>query len=201
MPSGRRALEQNKMWSRYSLGLGTQPHRWINLRPQTGRIATNEDAIAAAEKAIRVDLAACYRLVALYGWDDPIFPTFPRVFPARPIISWINPYGMMFRGDHRLQPGKIGTGRAARRQEATIPSIPRAYDSLCRARSARGTPAASCICTSPDGTAVSTSKERLLPPEPDGATRPARSRLPRLRRRGARSRRAAAPQKDLGSKT
>ena len=25
------------------------------------------------EAEIRVDLAACYRLVALYGWDDLIF--------------------------------------------------------------------------------------------------------------------------------
>ena len=23
-----------------------------------------------AERAVRIDLAACYRLVALYGWDD-----------------------------------------------------------------------------------------------------------------------------------
>ena len=28
---------------------------------------------SATETAIRVDLAACYRLVALYGWDDLIF--------------------------------------------------------------------------------------------------------------------------------
>ena len=28
---------------------------------------------SAAEAAIRIDLAACYRLVALYGWDDLIF--------------------------------------------------------------------------------------------------------------------------------
>ena len=26
-----------------------------------------------AERAVRVDLAAAYRLVALYGWDDLIF--------------------------------------------------------------------------------------------------------------------------------
>ena len=28
-----------------------------------------------AERAVRIDLAACYRLVALYGWDD-LVPTF-----------------------------------------------------------------------------------------------------------------------------
>lgn len=30
-------------------------------------------ATSEAERAIRVDLAACYRLVAMYGWDDLIF--------------------------------------------------------------------------------------------------------------------------------
>jgi len=29
--------------------------------------------MSEAEKALRVDLAACYRLVALYGWDDLVF--------------------------------------------------------------------------------------------------------------------------------
>ncbi len=28
------------------------------------------DRVSAAEWAMRVDLAACYRLVAAYGWDD-----------------------------------------------------------------------------------------------------------------------------------
>ena len=26
--------------------------------------------LSDAERAVRIDLAACYRLVALYGWDD-----------------------------------------------------------------------------------------------------------------------------------
>ena len=43
---------------------------------KTGTVA-NDDHVRAAvsdeEWAIRVDLAAAYRLVALYGWDDLIF--------------------------------------------------------------------------------------------------------------------------------
>ena len=35
----------------------------------------------------RVDLAAGYRLVALYGWDDLISPTSRRACPAPSIIS------------------------------------------------------------------------------------------------------------------
>ncbi len=29
--------------------------------------------VSAEEWQVRVDLAACYRLVALYGWDDIVF--------------------------------------------------------------------------------------------------------------------------------
>lgn len=35
-------------------------------------VETTQDR-AAAERQQRVDLAACYRLVALYGWDDLVF--------------------------------------------------------------------------------------------------------------------------------
>ncbi|MGC3719647.1 class II aldolase, partial [Pseudomonas aeruginosa] len=32
-----------------------------------------KDQVSAAEWQTRVDLAACYRLVAMQGWDDLIF--------------------------------------------------------------------------------------------------------------------------------
>jgi ribulose-5-phosphate 4-epimerase/fuculose-1-phosphate aldolase len=32
-----------------------------------------KDQVSAAEWQTRVDLAACYRLVAMHGWDDLIF--------------------------------------------------------------------------------------------------------------------------------
>ena len=31
------------------------------------------ERVSAAEWEVRVDLAACYRLFARYGWDDGIF--------------------------------------------------------------------------------------------------------------------------------
>ena len=44
----------------------------------------------------RVNLAACYRLVAMYGWDDLIFTHISeRVFGSDHHFL-INPYGMMF---------------------------------------------------------------------------------------------------------
>jgi ribulose-5-phosphate 4-epimerase/fuculose-1-phosphate aldolase len=48
-----------------------------------------------AERAIRVDLAACYRLVAMYGWDDLIFTHISARVPGTEHFL-VNPYGMMF---------------------------------------------------------------------------------------------------------
>ena len=31
------------------------------------------DQVSAEEWQVRTDLAACYRLIALYGWDDLVF--------------------------------------------------------------------------------------------------------------------------------
>ena len=44
----------------------------------------------------RVDLAACYRLVADYGWDDLIFTHISAQVPGPEHHFLINPYGMLF---------------------------------------------------------------------------------------------------------
>ena len=44
----------------------------------------------------RVDLAACYRLVALYRWDDLIFTHISARVPGPEHHFLINPYGMLF---------------------------------------------------------------------------------------------------------
>src|SRR3569832_144993 len=44
----------------------------------------------------RVDLAACYRLVAHYGWDDLIFTHNSARLPGPDHHFLINPYGMTF---------------------------------------------------------------------------------------------------------
>ena len=52
--------------------------------------------VSEAEWNVRVDLAACYRLVALYGWDDLIFTHISARVPGPETHFLINPYGMMF---------------------------------------------------------------------------------------------------------
>ena len=52
--------------------------------------------VSEAEWQQRVDLAACYRLVALYGWDDLIFTHISARVPGPEHHFLINPYGWMF---------------------------------------------------------------------------------------------------------
>jgi len=54
------------------------------------------DSVDAEEWAIRVDLAAAYRLVALYGWDDLIFTHLSARIPGPEHHFLINPYNLMF---------------------------------------------------------------------------------------------------------
>src|SRR5215510_13392824 len=54
------------------------------------------DQVSEAEWQARVDLAAAYRLVALYGWDDLIFTHISARVPGPEHHFLLNPYGMMF---------------------------------------------------------------------------------------------------------
>lgn len=58
--------------------------------------ASLQSAISAEEWEQRVNLAACYRLVALYGWDDLIFTHISARVPGPEHHFLINPYGYMF---------------------------------------------------------------------------------------------------------
>jgi ribulose-5-phosphate 4-epimerase/fuculose-1-phosphate aldolase len=49
-----------------------------------------------AEHQLRIDLAACYRLVALFGWDDLVFTHISARIPGDEHHFLINPYGMLF---------------------------------------------------------------------------------------------------------
>ncbi|WP_294339292.1 class II aldolase/adducin family protein [uncultured Sphingomonas sp.] len=59
-------------------------------------LARESDAMDPGEWEVRVDLAAAYRLVALYGWDDLIFTHLSVRVPGPKHHFLINPYNMMF---------------------------------------------------------------------------------------------------------
>jgi ribulose-5-phosphate 4-epimerase/fuculose-1-phosphate aldolase len=61
--------------------------------PKTSSI---RDQVSEAEWQARVDLAAAYRLVALYGWDDLIFTHISARVPGPEHHFLLNAYGMMF---------------------------------------------------------------------------------------------------------
>jgi ribulose-5-phosphate 4-epimerase/fuculose-1-phosphate aldolase len=52
--------------------------------------------VGDVEWQLRVDLAACYRLVAHFGWDDLIFTHISARVPGSDHHFLINPYGMTF---------------------------------------------------------------------------------------------------------
>jgi ribulose-5-phosphate 4-epimerase/fuculose-1-phosphate aldolase len=55
-----------------------------------------QNLVSAEEWQLRVDLAACYRLVALYGWSDLVFTHISARVPGPEHHFLINPYGLMF---------------------------------------------------------------------------------------------------------
>jgi ribulose-5-phosphate 4-epimerase/fuculose-1-phosphate aldolase len=55
-----------------------------------------KEQVSGDEWQARVDLAAAYRLVAHYGWDDLIFTHLSARVPGPEHHFLINPYGMMF---------------------------------------------------------------------------------------------------------
>ncbi|MDP5029816.1 MAG: class II aldolase/adducin family protein [Paraglaciecola sp.] len=52
--------------------------------------------VSSEEWQLRVDLAACYRIVAMHGWDDLVFTHISARVPGPEHHFLINPYGLMF---------------------------------------------------------------------------------------------------------
>ena len=59
-------------------------------------IASLKEVVSQEEWQLRVDLAACYRLIALYGWSDLVFTHVSARVPGPEHHFLINPYGLMF---------------------------------------------------------------------------------------------------------
>ena len=60
------------------------------------QIASLKNSVSADEWQLRCDLAACYRLVAAYGWSDLVFTHVSARIPGPDHHFLINPYGLMF---------------------------------------------------------------------------------------------------------
>jgi len=64
--------------------------------PEKATTPNVREVVSAEEWQARVDLAAAYRLVADYGWDDLVFTHISARVPGPEHHFLINPYGMMF---------------------------------------------------------------------------------------------------------
>ncbi len=54
------------------------------------------DQVSGDEWQLRVDLAACYRIIAMHGWDDLVFTHISARVPGPDEHFLINAYGMLF---------------------------------------------------------------------------------------------------------
>jgi ribulose-5-phosphate 4-epimerase/fuculose-1-phosphate aldolase len=116
----------------------------------------------AAERAIRIDLAAAYRLVALEDWDDMIFTHISARIPGPEHHFLINPYGMLFEEITASSLVKVGMdGKPI--GESRFPVNPAGFTIHSAVHEAREDAACVMHLHTLDGTAVATSREGLLP--------------------------------------
>ena len=66
------------------------------MKPAALDIPSLKDKVSPEEWVARVDLAACYRACALYGWEDLVFTHISLRVPGTEDQFLINPYGVFF---------------------------------------------------------------------------------------------------------
>jgi ribulose-5-phosphate 4-epimerase/fuculose-1-phosphate aldolase len=114
------------------------------------------------ERAIRIDLAAAYRLVALYGWDDLIFTHISARVPGPEHHFLINPYGMMFEEITASSLVKIGLdGKPI--SHSRYPVNPAGFTIHSAVHEVREDAGCVLHLHTVDGTAVATSQVGLQP--------------------------------------
>jgi ribulose-5-phosphate 4-epimerase/fuculose-1-phosphate aldolase len=114
------------------------------------------------ERTLRIDLAACYRLTAAFGWDDLIFTHISARVPGDAHHFLINPYGMMF--DEITASSLVKVDERGEKVEASPhPINPAGFVIHSAIHAAR--PDVSCVLHvhTPAGIAVSAQERGLLP--------------------------------------
>ncbi len=116
----------------------------------------------AAEWNARVQLAACYRLVALYGWDDLVFTHISARVPGPEHHFLINPYGMLFEEITASSLVKVDLeGKII--GESGFPVNPAGFTIHSAVHEVREDAGCVIHLHTLDGTAVSSSREGMLP--------------------------------------
>src|SRR5512134_3052885 len=125
-------------------------------------IPSLRNTVSPEEWAVRVDLAACYRLVARYGWEDLVFTHVTARVPDAPDQFLINPYGLFFDEITASSLVKIDL-HGNKVQDSPFPVNPAGFVIHSAIHSARHD--ARCVLHTHtlNGVAVSTQRAGLLP--------------------------------------
>jgi ribulose-5-phosphate 4-epimerase/fuculose-1-phosphate aldolase len=124
-------------------------------------VANLKDQVSAAEWQTRVDLAACYRLIALYGWDDLIFTHISAKIPGSEDFL-INPYGLMFHEITASSLVKIDLA-GKKLMDSPFDINPAGYTIHSAVHEVRHDVGCVLHIHTPQGIAVSAQKQGLLP--------------------------------------
>jgi ribulose-5-phosphate 4-epimerase/fuculose-1-phosphate aldolase len=134
--------------------------------PMTDLSAATTNTVPAgrdpAEWQTRVDLAAAYRLVAHFGWDDLVFTHISARVPGQPGQFLINPYGLMFEEITASSLVKIDH-HGNKLEDSPYPVNPAGF--TIHSAVHEGRPEAQCVMHthSLNGIAVSAQKGGVLP--------------------------------------
>jgi ribulose-5-phosphate 4-epimerase/fuculose-1-phosphate aldolase len=125
-------------------------------------MSTIRERVSEAEWKVRVDLAAAYRLVADFGWTDLVFTHISARVPGPDHHFLINPYGMLFEEITASSLVKIDLN-ANIVLDTGYPVNPAGFTIHSAIHEAREDAKAVLHLHTPDGTAVSTLEQGLLP--------------------------------------
>src|SRR3954464_3692535 len=132
------------------------------MSPAEARLKEVPTGMTDAEWNQRVNLAAAYRLVALYGWDDLVDTHISARVPGPEHHFLINPYGLMFDEITASSLVKVDLdgNQLTKSQYSINPAGFTIHSAVHEAREDAG-----CVMHlhTPDGTAVATAKDGLLP--------------------------------------
>jgi ribulose-5-phosphate 4-epimerase/fuculose-1-phosphate aldolase len=118
--------------------------------------------VAAEEWDARCELAAAYRLVALFGWDDLVFTHITARVPGREDEFLINPYGLMFEEITASSLVRVDS-RGVKLQDTAFDVNPAGFVIHSAVHAARHDAACVLHVHSLNGIAVSAQKEGVLP--------------------------------------
>src|SRR5215213_1035865 len=126
------------------------------------KTASLREQVSTEEWHARIDLAAAYRLVALYGWDDLVFTHISARVPGPEHHFLINPYGMMFEEITASSLVKVDLGGRIV-METPYQINPAGFTIHSAVHAAREDALCVMHLHTVDGVAVSAQKEGLLP--------------------------------------